>query len=149
MGTLSLGAERALRARLGLVGAEVFAALRSPSLDNQASALVAAPVTVLTDSSGGTSGDNTIAAVAAITAPAALTDNSGGVSGGNTIAVVTDNASAAAAIATLAAKVNAVITALALAPTQVATRNAVATLAAKDNAVIGSLQAAGVMAPSA
>lgn len=38
----------------------------------------------------------------------ALTDNSGGSSGGNTIAVVTDNTSAANAIATLAAKVNAV-----------------------------------------
>lgn len=36
-----------------------------------------------------------------------LTDNSGGTSGGATIAVVTDNASAANAIATLAAKVNA------------------------------------------
>lgn len=38
---------------------------------------------------------------------AALTDNSGGASGGNTVAVVTDNASAANAIATLVAKVNA------------------------------------------
>lgn len=49
---------------------------------------------------------------------AALTDNSGGASGGNTIAVVTDNASAANAIATLAAKVNALnvlVTALRLA----------------------------------
>jgi hypothetical protein len=47
----------------------------------------------------------------------ALVDNSGGASGGDTIAVVTDNASAANAIATLAAKVNALnvlITALRL-----------------------------------
>lgn len=43
---------------------------------------------------------------------AALADDSGGTSGGNTIAVVTDNASAANAIATLAAKVNAIRAAL-------------------------------------
>lgn len=36
-----------------------------------------------------------------------LTDNSGGTSGGNTVAAVTDNASAANAIATLLAKINA------------------------------------------
>lgn len=41
-----------------------------------------------------------------------LTDNSAGTSGGNTIAAVTDNASAANAIATLAAKVNAILIAL-------------------------------------
>lgn len=41
-----------------------------------------------------------------------LTDNSGGTSGGNTIAAVTDNATAANAVATLAAKVNALQTAL-------------------------------------
>jgi hypothetical protein len=43
---------------------------------------------------------------------AALTDSSGGTGGGNTIAVVTDNASAANAIATLAAKLNATLAAL-------------------------------------
>lgn len=41
-----------------------------------------------------------------------LTDNSGGTSGGDTIAAVTDVASAANAIATLAAKVDALQTAL-------------------------------------
>jgi hypothetical protein len=41
-----------------------------------------------------------------------LTDNSGGASGGNTIAAVTDNTTAANAIATLAAKVNGLQTAL-------------------------------------
>lgn len=42
----------------------------------------------------------------------ALTDSSTGTSGGNTIAAVTDVASAANAIATLSAKLNAVIAAL-------------------------------------
>jgi len=42
----------------------------------------------------------------------ALTDNSSGTSGGNTIAAVSDNATAANAIATLAAKLNATISAL-------------------------------------
>lgn len=41
-----------------------------------------------------------------------LTDNSTGTSGGNTIAAVTDVATAANAIATLAAKVNAIINAM-------------------------------------
>ncbi len=44
---------------------------------------------------------------------AALTDNSGGTSGGNTVAAVTDAATAANAIATLTAKVNALQSALA------------------------------------
>lgn len=43
---------------------------------------------------------------------ASLTDNSGGTSGGDTIAVVTDIASAANAIATLAAKVNSLLATL-------------------------------------
>lgn len=42
----------------------------------------------------------------------ALTDSSTGTSGGNTIAAVSDVATAANAIATLAAKVNAIIAAL-------------------------------------
>ncbi len=42
----------------------------------------------------------------------ALTDNSGGTSGGNTIAVVSDTATTKNAVATLAAKVNAIIAAL-------------------------------------
>lgn len=41
-----------------------------------------------------------------------LTDNSTGTSGGNTIAAVTDVATAANAIATLAAKLNAIINAM-------------------------------------
>ena len=41
-----------------------------------------------------------------------LTDNSGGTSDGNTIAAVTDNTTAANAVATLAAKINALQTAL-------------------------------------
>lgn len=41
-----------------------------------------------------------------------LTDSSGGTSGGNTIAAVTDFPSAANAVATLAAKLNAVLAAL-------------------------------------
>jgi hypothetical protein len=45
-------------------------------------------------------------------AVASLTDNSGGTSGGNTIAAVTDVASAANAIATLAAKVDALLDSL-------------------------------------
>lgn len=43
---------------------------------------------------------------------AALTDSSTGTSGGDTIGAVTDTASAANAIATLAAKVNALLAAL-------------------------------------
>lgn len=43
---------------------------------------------------------------------AALTDNSSGTSGGDTIAAVTDVATAADAIATLAAKLNAIIAAV-------------------------------------
>lgn len=41
-----------------------------------------------------------------------LTDNSGGTSGGNTIAATTDQASTSNAVATLAAKVNAILVAL-------------------------------------
>lgn len=88
-----------------------------------ANATVAAPTGVavavtLTDSTGysGTHDDT----LAASTVPTALTDNSGGVSGGNTIAAIADNAgsattaSTAAAVATLAAKVNAILTLLAV-----------------------------------
>lgn len=48
----------------------------------------------------------------ALTGVTALTDSSTGTSGGNTIAAVSDVATAANAIATLAAKVNAIIAAL-------------------------------------
>lgn len=48
----------------------------------------------------------------ALSSVAVVTDNSGGTSGGNTIAAVTDVATAANAIATLAAKLNAVINAM-------------------------------------
>lgn len=67
----------------------------------------------------------------------ALTDSSTGASGGNTIAAVA--AATAAATDTTAASLtstNASITAL---------KNAVATLAAKQNAIIAALQAAGIM----
>lgn len=47
-----------------------------------------------------------------IAALTALTDNSTGTSGGNTVAAVTDVATAANAIATLTAKVNAILAAV-------------------------------------
>lgn len=56
--------------------------------------------------------DSAVAAKAQVAALVSLTDNSTGTSGGNTIAAVSDVATAANAIATLAAKLNAVIAAL-------------------------------------
>ena len=56
--------------------------------------------------------DGAVASKAEIAALVALTDNSTGTSGGNTIAAVSDVATAANAIATFAAKLNAVIAGL-------------------------------------
>ena len=56
--------------------------------------------------------DDAVADKAQVAALVSLTDNSTGTSGGNTIAAVSDVATAANAIATLAAKLNAVIAAL-------------------------------------
>lgn len=53
-----------------------------------------------------------VAAKTQVAALVSLTDSSAGTSGGNTIAAVSDVATAANAIATLAAKLNAVIAAL-------------------------------------
>ena len=57
----------------------------------------------------------TVGGVLEATTVVGITDNSTGTSGGDTIAAVTDVATAADAIATLAAKVNAVIASLKLA----------------------------------
>lgn len=64
---------------------------------------------LVADEFTGTLNGTVAGALAGVTA---LTDSSTGTSGGNTIAAVSDVATAANAIATLAAKVNAIIAAL-------------------------------------
>jgi hypothetical protein len=64
---------------------------------------------IVADEFTGTFNGSVAGALASVTA---LTDNSTGTSGGNTIGAVSDVATTANAIATLAAKINAIIAAL-------------------------------------
>jgi hypothetical protein len=96
-----------------------------------------AAITVLTDSSGGATGNNTLAAMVT---QVALVDNSGGAAVDGTIAAVTDAATSANAIKELATTVNLHTTAINTA------RDNLADLAAKVNTILATLVAAGTIA---
>ena len=97
----------------------------------------AAAIASLTDSSGGATANNTLAAVVT---QVALVDNSGGAAVDGTIAAVTDAATSANAIKELATTVNLHTTAI---NTQ---RDNATDLAAKVNAILTALRDSGIIA---
>ncbi|WP_155888462.1 hypothetical protein [Inquilinus limosus] len=112
--------------------------------------------TTFTNSTGGTSSSTSLAALQSIST---VTDNSGGTSGTNTIAAVTDIASAANAIATLAAKLNTLLANYAVVKNSItslgdkanglanqsnAVKNSLTSLGNKVNEIIAATDAAGI-----